>query len=110
MFMKQYFVSIKLVLLMGWLGGSVTSCKKMDEYKKYGDGGEIVYPATFDSLKVLPGNGRVMITGLLAGDPNVTKYRVFWNNGRDSLEKAFARHGKIDTLRQIVDQLPEGPM
>jgi hypothetical protein len=110
MFMKQYFVGIKLILLMAWLGGCVVSCKKMDEYKKFGDGGEIVYPATFDSLKVIPGNGRVMITGLLAGDPNVTKYKIFWRNGSDSLEKAFARHGIIDTLRQIVDNLPEGPM
>ncbi|WP_205511053.1 DUF4998 domain-containing protein [Longitalea arenae] len=108
--MKQYFVSIQLVLLIGWLGGTVISCKKMDDYKKFGEGGEIVYPATFDSLKVIPGNGRVMITGLLAGDPNVTRYKIFWNNGSDSLERTIARHGRIDTLKQIVDRLPEGPM
>ncbi len=110
MFMKQYFVNIYLCLLIGLLGVGAVSCKKMDDYKEFAGGGEIVYPATFDSLKVIPGNGRVMITGLLSGDPNVSKYRVFWNSGSDSLEKTFTRHGKTDTLKQVVDHLPEGPM
>jgi len=110
MFMKQYFTGIRLSLLALLLTGIVASCKKMDDYKKYGEGGEIIYPATFDSLKVIPGNGRVMITGLLTGDPGVTKYRVFWNNGSDSLEASITRKGKTDTIKQIVDHLPEGPM
>src|SRR5438105_584146 len=95
MFMKQYFVFIQLSLLTLLLAGVVVSCKKMDDYKKFAAGGEIIYPAPFDSLKVIPGNGRVMITGLLTGDPNVTKYKVFWNNGSDSLEQSITRHGKI---------------
>ncbi len=78
--------------------------------KKFAEGGEIIYPATFDSLKVNTGNGRVMITGLLAGDPNVTRYRVFYNNGSDSLENTIVRKGRTDTLKQIIDKLPEGPM
>ncbi|MBO9202369.1 MULTISPECIES: DUF4998 domain-containing protein [Niastella] len=107
--MKQYIISIRLVLLIALLGGMVVSCKKMDDYKKFAEGGEIVYPATFDSLKVIPGNGRVMITGLLAGLPNITKFRVYWNDGLDSLETSIVRKEKIDTIKQIIPNLPEGP-
>ncbi len=107
--MKQYIISIRIVLLMAVLGGMVVSCKKMDDYKKYAQGGEIVYPATFDSLKVFSGNGRVLITGLLAGIPNVTKYRVYWNDGLDSLETSIIRKGKVDTIKQLIANLPEGP-
>ncbi|OQP52645.1 hypothetical protein A4H97_25330 [Niastella yeongjuensis] len=107
--MKQYIISIRIVLLMAVLGGLVVSCKKMDDYKKYAEGGEIVYPATFDSLKVIPGNYRVMITGFLAGIPNITRFRVYWNDGLDSLESSIIRKGKVDTIRQIIANLPEGP-
>jgi hypothetical protein len=107
--MKQYIISIRIVLLMAVLGGLVVSCKKMDDYKKYAEGGEIVYPATFDSLKVIPGNNRVLITGFLAGIPNVTKFRVYWNDGLDSLESAIIRKGRVDTIKQIISNLPEGP-
>jgi hypothetical protein len=110
MFMKQYCVGIRLGLLAFLLAGVAASCKKMDDYKKFAEGGEIVYPATFDSLKVISGNGRVMIHGLLTGDPNVIRYRVFWNSGVDSLENTITRKGRVDTLKQIIDKLPEGPM
>jgi hypothetical protein len=109
MFMKQYIISIRIVLLIVLLAGVVVSCKKMDDYKKYAAGGEIIYPATFDSVKVIPGNNRVMITGLLAGIPNVVKFRVYWNDGLDSLEAPITRKLKIDTIRQIIGNLPEGP-
>ncbi|WP_165760109.1 DUF4998 domain-containing protein [Niastella populi] len=108
--MKLNNVSIRMGLWALLLAGVAASCKKMDDYKKFADGGEITYPATFDSLKVIPGNGRVMITGLLRGDPNVTKYRVYWNSGSDSLENNFVRKDGTDTLKQIIDHLPEGPM
>lgn len=102
--MKQYIVYIALVLL------ATSSCKKMDEYKKFADGGEITYPSTFDSMKVISGKNRVMLTGLLKGDPKVVKYKVFWNSGNDSLEAPFTRSGGVDTLKQIISNLPEGPM
>ena len=108
--MKQYIVPIQIGLLAFLLAGVVASCKKMDDFKKFAAGGEIIYPATFDSLKVIAGNGRVMITGLLTGDPNVTKYRIFWNSGSDSMENTIVRKNGIDTLKQIITKLPEGPM
>ncbi|MDF2188276.1 DUF4998 domain-containing protein [Paraflavitalea sp. CAU 1676] len=88
----------------------IGACQKMDEYKKFAEGGEITYPSTFDSLKVIAGNNRAMITGILKGDPKVTRYRVFWNSGRDSLETTMTRSGEVDTIKQVVPNLPEGPI
>lgn len=108
--MKQYILNIRFCILGMIAILVIGSCKKMDEYKKFADGGEIVYPSTFDSMKVISGKNRVMITGLLKGDPKVTKYRVFWNSGNDSLEAPFTRSGGVDTLKQIISNLPEGPI
>lgn len=108
--MKRYIAHISSCTAVALTLLGLGACQKMDEYKKFADGGEITYPSTFDSLKVIAGNGRAMITGILKGDPRVTQYRVFWNSGRDSLEAAFARSGGVDTLKQIVPNLPEGPI
>jgi hypothetical protein len=59
---------------------------------------------------VVPGRNRALVTGVLLSDPKVTKYRIFWNGGLDSLEAGLKRTGSIDTLSQIVDNLPEGPI
>ena len=88
----------------------IFSCSKMDEYKKYEKNGEIQYPGIFDSLKVIPGQNRALLTGILISDPKVKKYRIFWNGGLDSLEAPLKRTGSVDSLSQIVDGLPEGPM
>lgn len=106
--MKQYLINIPVCTVLAVL--VIASCKKMDEYKKFADGGEIIYPSTFDSLKVIPGNNRAMVTGVLKSDPRVTQYRIFWNSGNDSLEAPFVRTGGVDTLKQIIPNLPEGPI
>lgn len=112
--MKRCFVNIHFnIQYCVWgllLAGTFAACKKMDDYKKFAAGGEISYPSTFDSLRVISGNYRVMIKGLLTGDPKVTKYKVFWNSGNDSLEGTVKRTGGVDTIKQIVSNLPEGPM
>jgi hypothetical protein len=39
----------------------------------------------------------------------VVKFRVYWNDGLDSLEAPITRKNKIDTIQQIISNLPEGP-
>jgi len=108
--MKRYIANITICSATALALLGMAACKKMDDYKKFADGGEITYPSTFDSLKVIAGNNRAMITGILKGDPRVVKYRVFWNSGRDSLDASITRSGGVDTLKQIVPNLPEGPI
>jgi hypothetical protein len=105
----KYLKSIFCVLAAVFFAG-LYSCSKMDEYKKYEKDGEIQYPGIFDSLNVIPGRNRALITGILISDPKVEKYRIFWNGGLDSLEATLKRTGSVDSLSQIVDGLPEGPI
>lgn len=108
--MKKFFLHNKVWLTVICFFAMIVSCTKMDAYKKYVKGGEILYPGIFDSLKVIPGKNRALVTGLLQSDPKVTKYKIFWNGGSDSLEAPLHRSSGVDTLRQIVSDLPEGPM
>ncbi|RYY37908.1 MAG: hypothetical protein EOP46_00965, partial [Sphingobacteriaceae bacterium] len=43
----------------------VSACKKMDDYLKYTGGKEILYTGKVDSVRILSGKNRVVITGLL---------------------------------------------
>lgn len=90
---------------------TASSCKKADDYKaKFQGDKEISYPGILDSVKVLPGNKRVMLTGLFTSDPKIIKYRIYWNGRNDSLEKSITRTQGVDTVREVIANLPEGGM
>ncbi|PTS93734.1 hypothetical protein DBR11_24745 [Pedobacter sp. HMWF019] len=89
----------------------INSCRKMDDYKtRFQGNNEISYPGILDSVKVLPGNKRVMLTGLFTSDPKIIKYRIFWNGRNDSLERSIKRSQGVDTVKEIITNLPEGAM
>lgn len=86
-----------------------TSCQKMDAYRdRFQKGKEISYPGIIDSVKVQSGNKRVQLTGLFVSDPKIVKYRIYWNGGLDSMERLITRTSGVDTLREIINNLPEG--
>ncbi|TJZ59970.1 DUF5013 domain-containing protein [Sphingobacterium olei] len=85
-----------------------SSCSKMDEYKRYVEDGEIVYPTKIDSLQILSGKNQVMVHGLVRVNRGMTSYRVFWNNRRDSIVVPVALTENIDTLKHVIKNLPEG--
>jgi len=83
----------------------------MDDYKaKYMAGGSLTYPGIMDSVKILSGNKRVIITGLFTSDPKIVKYRVFWNSKQDSVEMPVKRTAGVDSVRLSIPNLPEGMM
>src|SRR5690242_4212384 len=87
----------------------VMACSKMDDYKsKYTQGGPITYAGKMDSVQIFSGRNRVKVTGLFTSDPNIVKYRVFWNSRQDSVEVAVKRTAGVDTASLIVANLPEG--
>jgi len=87
----------------------VMACSKMDDYKsKYMQGGAITYAGKMDSVQIFSGRYRVKVTGLFTSDPNIVKYRVFWNSRQDSVEVAVKRTSGVDTANLIVSNLPEG--
>lgn len=84
------------------------ACRKMDDYKeKYLSAGSITYAGKVDSVKAHPGDGRIMLSGLLIADPKITELRIYWNNRADSFVLPITRSAGIDTVRPIL-KLEEG--
>ncbi|MES2773111.1 MAG: DUF4998 domain-containing protein [Bacteroidota bacterium] len=83
------------------------SCSKWDEYKQYTAAGETLYTGKMDSVKIFPGRLRVKINGLLPADPKITKTKITWNSGADSIMYAIVKTSGIDTFSKIVN-VPEG--
>ena len=86
--MKRVFTikTIKGVLLALSCSVILFSCSKWDDFKDYTKDGEIMYTGKMDSVRIFPGNGRVMFKGTLNADPKIVKYKIFWNDLEDSVE------------------------
>jgi hypothetical protein len=102
-------LNIRLVLFLFVIGITVlTSCTKMDDFKKYSEGGEISYTGRVDSLKIRSGRNRVLVQGLFISDRKVTKCKIYWNSRQDSLIVPVTRNLAVDTLKIYVNNLFEG--
>jgi hypothetical protein len=97
-----------IIFLLFVATGMILSCKKADDFKKYVEGGEIIYVAKADSARVYAGKKRVQLYWLLLTDPTITKSKIFWKNHTDSVEIAVLRTSGIDTMRVMINNLPEG--
>lgn len=87
----------------------LVACRKMDDYKdKYLAGGSITYTGKIDSVKAHPGDGRIMLSGLLIADPKITEMRIYWNNKTDSFILPVNRTAGVDTVRAILNNMEEG--
>lgn len=98
---KYAFYSLTAIVVLG-----MSACSKMDEYKKYTIGKERYYPQKIDSVKILSGKQRVILTGISA-DPKVSEIKVFWNLDQDSVEFSLVPATGIQTIREDI-RLPEG--
>ena len=67
----------------------INGCSKdATSYQDYLGGKEKIYPGCPNAMEAAPGNYRVKLSWTPSPDPTVEKYRIFWNNGADSLEIA----------------------
>jgi hypothetical protein len=87
---------------------TLTACTEWDDFRKYQVGGEIVYPGRGDTVLVASGRNRTQLLWVLSADPSVTKFRLYWNNRADSLEALVASNRIGDTVKIMIDPLPEG--
>ncbi|MCC8407443.1 DUF5013 domain-containing protein [Mucilaginibacter sp. UR6-1] len=84
--MKHKFQhKIKALLAVAAVCTLTFSCSKWDDFKKYKEGGEIIYTGKLDSVKFLSGNQRIRLKAMLKADPKLTKVKVLWNGGKDSI-------------------------
>lgn len=98
------FVFFLLAICMA----GISSCTKMNDFKKYTEGGEIIYTGRVDSLKIRSGLNRVLIQGLFISDRKVTSCKIYWNSRQDSLIVPVIRKLAVDTLNKYVTNLNEG--
>lgn len=87
----------------------LNSCNKMtDNYKPYIKNGEQIFTGKVDSLVAFPGKNRVQLRWLLVSDPKITKCKVFWNYGADSLLLPVQKSETTDTIKVNINNLQEG--
>ena len=87
----------------------MTGCGEMDDIQeKFTLRGETIYTAKADSLQAFGGLNRIQLSWLLISDPKIHKYKVFWNNGRDSVEQVIERSADVDTIELTLNGLEEG--
>lgn len=85
---------------------SITSCTKTDDYKKFYEGKELVYPGRASKIKAYPGNKRIKLSWMVT-DAKVTGYKVYWDNRSDSLSGNVT--AGTDPINVIINNLTEGP-
>lgn len=107
--MKPY-ISYLFYALLFVMSFQFTSCDKMDDIQKqYADEEEIIYLGKIDSVKVIPGFGRVKLTWEVSADPRIQRVRVYWNNNAESIVKEFNRSVSGPVKDSIfIENLPEG--
>ena len=98
---------INIALILFVLAVTTVCCSKWDDYKKYTADGETTYTGKMDSVKIYPGRLRVKLTGLLPADPNITRCKISWNGGNDSIEYSISKSATVDTFNKIIN-VPEG--
>lgn len=86
----------------------MVSCGDMtDTYKEFIAGGETIYVGKADSVKTRGGRERIEVSWYLLSDPKVTGYKIFWNNKRDSLIGSLVKTDNVDTVRIMLNDIPE---
>ncbi|WP_114790790.1 DUF4998 domain-containing protein [Niabella yanshanensis] len=84
------------------------SCKRYDnDYLRYFDGKESVYPGLVKSLTYRAGNLRTALSWNPSPDPSVIKYVVKWNNGQDSVVVPASSHNPEDLVSVTIPNLSE---
>ncbi len=105
--MKKLSFIITVFLLFTSAGILLYSCSKMDDtYKEFLDYGQAKFPGKPDSVQVLPGYKRMILTWLNSADPKVTRAKIFWNNRADSLEVTLNPAERSTSIP--FNDLPEG--
>ncbi|GHT20878.1 hypothetical protein FACS189464_3040 [Bacteroidia bacterium] len=78
-----------------------------DMHDKYLKDGEITYIGKVDSVKLLPGNGRMSVKYWIT-DPRAKELQVLWSAGADSFTLDIPNHQPEEALTFMIDPIIEG--
>lgn len=101
---KKTIFAVTFAFLLCSMGG----CETLeDTYKDFIGYGEITYIGKADSVKTRGGRNRIELSWLLISDPKVSNYKVFWNDGSDSISGDVVKTDQVDTVRIMFNDLKE---
>lgn len=104
----KIFSKLLFVLVAASLLGSMGGCESLgDTYQEFIGTGETIYIGRADSIKTRSGRNRIELSWLLTSDPKIAAYKVYWNNRADSVEGDLVRSDQVDTVRLLLENLPE---
>lgn len=97
-------------LVPALLSVMVISCKDMNDlHEIYLEEGEVIYTKKVDSLMTYPGNGRMMVWGILEKAYNIDEVVVAWNDGENTQVFPYEKSTEeADTLELMIPDLEEG--
>lgn len=77
------------------------SCAKKQAHEEFIGTQESIYVGKVQSVKVENGIGKVTAEWQVPPDPNISNFRIFWNNKKDSLNVNFERSKLLDNLVEV---------
>jgi uncharacterized protein DUF4998 len=86
---------------------AVMACNKPTEYRSYLAGKEIQYPGVVNNLKALPQVNQITLRFNPSTDQSITKYKVYWRNGADSMSFTPTTLNPAETENLVIPNLPE---
>src|SRR5690606_3553777 len=101
----KYLIYILLAfsLLITWVG-----CEKYaDDYKKYLNEEEIIYPGLARDVRSKVGYLRAVLVWNPSPDPNIDHYMVYWNNNNNSQRVEATTHSPSDSIMASIPNLDE---
>jgi len=104
---KKLYYKLRLTIIA--LVFIVMSCGKWNAMQdQFIKDGELTYTAKADSVKARGGINRIELSWLFLSDPKISRYKVYWNNRRDSIVNAFTRSSGVDSVKVMITDLVEG--
>lgn len=101
-------IIVKFMAIVGMLVCGIISCDQMtDNYQKYLEGGEIIYPGKADSIKTFPGKYRIELQWMIMSDQSVHSAIVYWNNKQHSKNVSITRTSGIDIVNVLLNDMEE---
>ncbi|GHV65527.1 hypothetical protein FACS1894199_06440 [Bacteroidia bacterium] len=93
---------MKKLLLVICVGCILGSCTEMnDKHESYFKDGEIIYIGRVDSLKLFPGNERLLLQYQVS-DPRAKNLNISWLQGKESLELPVPVHQPDETFERYI--------
>ena len=100
-------IKIGFLLVLGLC--ALSSCNDMnDNIDQYLSGGETIYIAKSDSVKLYPGKNRFLVQFWIK-DPRAVTMDIQWNQGKSSQQVAIAKgHDITEPIEAYVENLEDG--